>query len=430
MNTKSATTPSPQQPTRKALVVGLGVGGMSAALGLNKAGWDVQVIERAPERRTGGYFIGLSEEGFEAARYLGVIDALKTHTPKENITWEIDQRNRRRASLSFTDQPNHPEVVLRGDIEEALWAGFQEQNITVRFSTVPVTIGSNTELANVRLHNTATGEVTDETFDLVVGADGLRSSVRRQVFGPDKDYLKPLNRIICAFQLTQAPPNTLPTDGLIIAEQKRSLWIFPFSDQPPTALFTYIPKDVDAQFNMNRRDALRQAYAGMNGDGVVQWALDQFDEAPSYLFDSVHKVQMPRWHHNRVVLNGDAAWCLTLYSGYGATAAMHGGSLLGKMLTDFEDIDLALDEWERQVRPFIEKKGGSTWLKAQAFVPSNRFAFGVRSAVLTSGLFRRIRAGVTRRQRMRASVLNRIFGEHAAQLPGAKADKERGAQQA
>lgn len=420
---RSGTAPAPgnaESARRRALVVGLGIGGMSAALGLTRAGWDVQIVERAEERRTGGYFIGLSKEGFEAARYLGVADALRTHTPERYNTWEIDPKSRRRKGMSFTEQPNHPEVVLRGDIEEALWSGIEEQGVPVRFSTLPVTIGTNAELANVRLHCTATGEVTDETFDLVVGADGLRSSVRRQVFGPDGDFLEPLDRIICAFQLSEAPPNTSATDGLIIAEEKRSLWIFPFSDQPPTALFTYIPDDVDAQFRMNRGDALRQAYAGMNGDGVVQWALDQFDQAPNFLFDSVHKVTMPRWHHNRVVLTGDSAWCLTLYSGYGATAAMHGGSLLGKMLTDFEDIDLALDEWERQVRPFIAKNAGLTGIKAQAFVPSNRLAFGIRSAVLTSGAFSRVRAGIARRQRLRASVLDSVFGEHSSRIPGGR----------
>jgi 2-polyprenyl-6-methoxyphenol hydroxylase-like FAD-dependent oxidoreductase len=293
---RSGAAPAPgnaESARRRALVVGLGIGGMSAALGLTRAGWDVQIVERAEERRTGGYFIGLSKEGFEAARYLGVADALRTHTPERYNTWEIDPKSRRRKGMSFTEQPNHPEVVLRGDIEEALWSGIEEQGVPVRFSTLPVTIGTNAELANVRLHCTATGEVTDETFDLVVGADGLRSSVRRQVFGPDGDFLEPLDRIICAFQLSEAPPNTSATDGLIIAEEKRSLWIFPFSDQPPTALFTYIPDDVDAQFRMNRGDALRQAYAGMNGDGVVQWALDQFDQAPNFLFDSR---RFPREH--------------------------------------------------------------------------------------------------------------------------------------
>lgn len=92
------------------------------------------------------------------------------------------------------------------------------------------------------------------------------------------------------------------------------------------------------------------------------------------------------------------------------------------MLTDFQDIDLALDEWERQTRPFIAKNSGLTGLKAQAFVPSNRFAFGIRSALLTSGFFNRFRAGLGRRQRLRANVLNSIFGEHASQLPGMPSD--------
>ncbi|MBL8925234.1 MAG: FAD-dependent monooxygenase [Pseudonocardia sp.] len=401
----------------RALVVGLGIAGMSSALGLTRAGWEVQIIERAPDRRTGGYFIGLSKEGFEAARYLGVVDELRTHTPESYSTWEIDRSNTRRRGMSFTEQPNHPEVVRRGDIELALWSGIEKSGITVRFDTVPVTIGSNADEAVVRLTNRTTGETTDEVFDLVVGADGVRSTVRRLVFGPDSEFTEPLGRIICAFQLKEPPPETEPTDGLIIAEEKRALWIFPFSDQPPTALFTYLPDNVDAQFRMHRGDALRHAYAGMMGDGVVRWALDQFDQADNYLFDSVVKVTMPRWHHNRVVLVGDAAWCLTLYSGYGATAALHGGATLGKLLTEFDDIDLSLDEWERAVRPFIRGKGGPTALKSQLFVPSNRVAFVIRSVLLTYGVLPRLVRRIHWRQRVRAKILRRLFGERADAFP-------------
>lgn len=93
------------------------------------------------------------------------------------------------------------------------------------------------------------------------------------------------------------------------------------------------------------------------------------------------------------------------------------------MLTDSQDVDVALDEWERQARPFIAKNARLTGLKARAVVPSNRFAFGVRSALLTSGFFSRARAGLARRQRVRANVLNSIFGEHASRLPGMSSDR-------
>jgi 2-polyprenyl-6-methoxyphenol hydroxylase-like FAD-dependent oxidoreductase len=410
MTASSSSGTRRSEAPRRALVVGLGVGGMSAALGLDRAGWDVTLVERSPERRAGGYFIGLSQEGFEAARYLGVDQALHTRTPEGGSTWEVDEHGRRTPSMNFSDQPNNPQVVLRGDIEEALWSGVEDR-IPVRFGVVPQTIGTNPREAVVRLHDTVRDTTSDETFDLVVGADGVRSSVRRQVFGPNEEFMHPLGSIICAFQLSSQLPGTDPRDGLTIAENRRSLWIFPFSDRPPTALFTYRPDDVDAQFRMDRGDALRQAYAGMNGDGAVQFALDEFDRAENFLFDSVHRVRMPRWHHNRAVLLGDSAWCLTLYSGYGATSAMHGGALLGKHLTHFDDIDLALAQWEGEMRQYVEKVGRPTALKEQLFVPSNRAIFAIRSALLTKGGLNRAKAVVETHKRGRARAISTVFGE-------------------
>ena len=52
---------------KRALVVGLGIAGMSTAIGLHGAGWTPVIIERSPERRTGGYFIALFPEGRRAA---------------------------------------------------------------------------------------------------------------------------------------------------------------------------------------------------------------------------------------------------------------------------------------------------------------------------------------------------------------------------
>ena len=53
--------------TQRALIVGLGIAGMASAIALKKAGWEPVIVERAPERRTGGYFIGLQDAGKDAA---------------------------------------------------------------------------------------------------------------------------------------------------------------------------------------------------------------------------------------------------------------------------------------------------------------------------------------------------------------------------
>src|SRR4051812_24761509 len=73
---------------------------------------------------------------------------------------------------------------------------------------------------------------------------------------------------------------------------------------------------------------------------------------PDHLFDSVRQVKMPSWHRGRVVLVGDAAWCVTLYAGMGATSGIAGGELLGPMLQRHPgDLPGALHAWEARMRP-------------------------------------------------------------------------------
>lgn len=381
----------PQQtsrPTtgRRALVVGLGIAGMSAAIGLRQAGWSPVIIERARERRTGGYFIGLFPEGRQAAIDLGVMEHLHTRNPDSSATnWDIDNRGRRSAGLGFLDQPGGPDAVMRSDIEAALWHSVQDRDlgrIEVRFGTTAVHIEDHSSGATVLLTTSGTEVPYREDFDLIVGADGMRSSTRELVFGPHQDYLQSWNSIICAFELDQQAPTYGPQDGLIDARSKRAMWLFGFSDRAPTVLMTYRTKDVDAQFTRPRIDTLREVYAGMDHPAITH-ALDTLQQSPTYLFDSVHQVKMSTWHRGHVVLLGDAAWCLNLYSGMGATSAMRGGALLGEVLTSHPgDLEAALRSWETQLRPFITKHQRLARIKHQFFVPSGPIAKTIRNGLL------------------------------------------------
>ncbi|MEV3965767.1 FAD-dependent monooxygenase, partial [Nocardia sp. NPDC050193] len=375
---------------KRALVVGLGIAGMSAAIGLLRAGWTPVIVERAPERRTGGYFVGLFPEGRQAAVDLGITDHLHTRNPQRTArakSWSVDRRGRRRPALGFLDQPGEPAAVLRGDIEAALW-----QNITgveVRFGTTPVAITAGPAEVQVLLEQADTGAQYRESFDMVVGADGMRSSVRRIVFGPDEDYLTTWNAMICAFQLKEQVPSYEASDSIIIARAKRAVWVFGLADHAPTALLTYRTTDIQEQFSGSRVQRLRSVFSGMD-DPVVRHVLDSLEEAPDHLFDSVHQVRMPRWSKGRVVLVGDAAWCMNLYSGMGATSSLRGGAALGAaLLEDPDDLAAALDAWETGLRPFITKHQRTARLKQQMFVPSSRRAEALRSVLL--GLIRRIR---------------------------------------
>lgn len=377
---------------RRALVVGLGIAGMSAAIGLREAGWVPVIVERALERRMGGYFVGLFPDGKKAAKELAALRYLHTRNPVEGTDWQIDARGRHKASFGFLDQPGEPYAVMRGDIEAALWeriqgvgaTDFRQAPVEVRFGTRPVSIVEEPGVAAVTLESIEKGEKVVEKFELVVGSDGMRSTVRELVFGAHEQFMKPWNAIICAFELEEQVPGYKPQDGITLALPKRAAWVFPFSDRTPTALLTYRTKEIDAQFARSPIDSLKKAYAGVTHHPVVSHSLEAMQTAPHYLFDSVHSVHMSRWHQGRIVLLGDSAWCLTLYSGMGSTSALRGGAVLAESLMAYpDDLEAALNDWEGKMRPFITSNQRRARIIQHMFVPTGHISSALRNAALS-----------------------------------------------
>ncbi|MEN3167802.1 FAD-dependent monooxygenase [Gluconobacter sp. OJB] len=359
--------------TQRALIVGLGIGGMSAAIALKRQGWTPVIIERAPERRKGGYFIGLRDEGKNAAAALGVLDVMEKRTPENIRFWDVRKDGTRRRIADLTQETNAPIAVLRGDIEEALWSGI-EGKLNVRFSTVPVAIVNGAMQAQVTLR-TEGSEETTETYDLVIGADGVRSTVRRLVFGPDKAFFHSIGTMLCAFPLAQPVEGFRTGDGLMVADVRHTLTVFPLEGRPSTALFSYRTGNPERASRKDPLPTLRQIFADLDVDGIISKALEDLEATDDFLFDSVQMVKMPRWSKDRVVLLGDSAWCPTLYSGMGASAGMMGGQALGEALAACpRDIDGALQMFEAWMRPFVRKHQRFIALRSQLFVPSNRVA--------------------------------------------------------
>ena len=359
--------------TQRALIVGLGIGGMSAAIALKRQGWTPVIIERAPERRKGGYFIGLRDEGKNAAAALGVLDVMEKRTPANIWFWDVRKNGTRRRIADLTQETNAPIAVLRGDIEEALWHGIEGQ-VDVRFGTVPVAIVNGAMQAQVTLR-TEGGKETTETYDLVIGADGVRSTVRKLVFGPDEAFFHSVGTMLCAFPLTRPVEGFKAGDGLMVADVKRTLTIFPLEGRPATALFSYRTRNPERASRKDPLSTLRQIFADLDVGGLISKALEDLATTDDFLFDSVQMVRMPRWSKGRVLLLGDSAWCLTLYSGMGASASMLGGQVLGEAFAACpQDVDGALKMFENRMRPFVRKHQRFIALRSQLFVPSNRVA--------------------------------------------------------
>ncbi|WP_422774195.1 FAD-dependent monooxygenase [Plantactinospora sp. WMMC1484] len=354
----------------RALVVGLGVSGIATALRLRSIGWEPVIVEKAHGRRTGGYFIGVFGAGQAAARRLGILDAIPDRSPANSADYVVTRSGNRRSGLGFTDFPGEPRVMLRGDVEQGAFAALPD-DVEIRYSTTPIRIEQDVSGVNATLEQN--GTTVTERFDLVVGADGLRSTVRGLVFGPHAQYLHRLGYMIAAFMLPRPIGGMAANEGAMLLEPGRSLLVLPFADHPPTAFFSYRTDDVDTQFIGRPIDRLRAAYRPLPYGRLLGEALDAFEATDDYLYDTAEQVRMNTWSKGRVLLVGDAAWCATVYSGMGVSAALAGADLLGTMLQRHGDrVGPALQAWENHLRPHIASYQRTGIKQISLFTPANR----------------------------------------------------------
>lgn len=370
---------------KRILIVGLGIAGMATAARLKKHGFEPIIIERAHQRRTGGYFIGIFPEGIKVAKELGVLNDIKFLTPNEIYGIEVDNNGNKKRGVGYLEQPGLPQATLRGNVEEGLWKNIKD-NIEVRFGTSPEAIVDKENEVVVLLKNSLTNETYEESFDVVVGADGVRSKVRELVFGEHKKFLRPLNAMIVAFQMKHQVPGLKNEESITLAEPKRALWVFGLQDHAPTALFTFKEKNGEILRKQNPETIIRQRFEGLSGAGITEHVLEEYRHAPDALFDTVNIVKMPKWNKGRVVMVGDAAWCLTLFSGMGTTTAMLGAkNVADQIAANPNDLDKAFRKYHQSLRWFIEKHRLYTLYKTQFVIPSNAFVNTFRKMVVRWG---------------------------------------------
>ncbi|MEU1276143.1 FAD-dependent monooxygenase [Streptomyces sp. NPDC005799] len=372
----------------RVLVVGMGIAGLATALRLREIGWEPLVVERAPERRAAGYFVGFLEAGRAAAQRLGVLDAIGNRSDPDTAMYNVNRSGgNRRPGMGYNDLPGNVRIILRGDVEGALYPRVASAT-EIRYGTSPVAIDEHADGVDVTLRTTVGEDTTEltERFDLVVGADGMRSTVRSLVFGPDATYMRPFNHIIAVTLLKEQVPGFRPNDGLTIAEHGRSAWVIPFADRTPAVLMSYRTDDEDAQFRRPPIEALRAGFGPEPTGPILEHLFAQYEAADERLFDSVHQVDMPTWHTDRVVLVGDSAWCLTLFSGMGVSMGLGGSDLLGTTLArNPGNIGRALREWEQHLRPFVaEHQRDARTTGLSLFVPQTRRGLVTRRVVTTA----------------------------------------------
>jgi 2-polyprenyl-6-methoxyphenol hydroxylase-like FAD-dependent oxidoreductase len=214
-------------------------------------------------------------------------------------------------------------------------------------------------------------------FDLVVGADGLHSTVRRLAFGPEGGFLRHLGVYVATAPL--GAPADDPRDVLLYNTPGRLVSVHPARGE---ALVAFIFRGaavpgLDHRDTARHRRILAEAYRPERGWRVPE-LLDKAVHADDLYFDGVGKVVLPSWSAGRVTLLGDAASSVSLF-GDGSSMAIAGARTLAAALAG-GDQATALRRYEAEHRRRTDPLQRNAGVAVATMVPKRRAGIAVRNA--------------------------------------------------
>ncbi|WP_369174414.1 FAD-dependent oxidoreductase [Streptomyces sp. R28] len=335
------------------IVVGGGIAGAGAALALHKAGFDVAVYEAHPDSAEDiGAFLTLASNGMRA---LAQVDASAAVTaigfPLTSMR-VLDDTGAEVAQVPLGEAATphlRYRCLRRGDLNAALQAEVERRGITLRHGArlASVEDGPDGVTAHFTDGSTATG-------DLLIGADGLNSTVRR-IVAPEARPGYAGQYVFYGYTGAAPGPGESETItmvrgstvafGYAVSPEGETYWFARVSDAPLAA--DALAHGTPAQWRdlllpLLRKDSTPAAdlVAATSDHLMVTNANELATGTP--------------WRSARTLLIGDAAHAASPATGQGASMALEDAVVLAKSLRDAPDTDAALDLYERLRRPRVE----------------------------------------------------------------------------
>ncbi|MCS7482058.1 FAD-dependent monooxygenase [Umezawaea endophytica] len=346
------------------LISGASIAGPALAYWLDRAGCRVTVVEKAPGPRSGGQAVD-----FKGATHLAVLERM-------GILDEVRRRQTGGGDQTVIDADGRALTVIPGE--------FTGGEVEIRRGDLAALLHERTTGCDYVHGDTITSltETTDgvhvtfehappRTFDLVVGADGIHSNVRRLVFGPEADHVRFLG-----YHYALASTDVSLDEAVMYNEPGRMVAVGgPKADA--FLVFASEPLDYDRYDPAQQKALLRKAF--QHGGWRMPEVVDGLSDV--YL-DSISRVEVDRWSRGRVVLLGDSAFGNTL-GGFGTGLAVVGAYVLaGELAAAAGDHRTAFTRYEEKFRPYarVSRNGNA----GQFLAPRTRRGIRARNLLFQS----------------------------------------------
>jgi 2-polyprenyl-6-methoxyphenol hydroxylase-like FAD-dependent oxidoreductase len=333
----------------KVIVSGAGVAGLAFAYWLDRIGASSIVVERQPRFQALGHYISLKGNGVEMVRRMGIFDACQARAaPIEETRMYTASGRFLRAERTTALAKTLGGYILfrRADLQAALY-GLARERTDIRFGVQISEARPAPDGVEVGLTDGRT-----ERADVLVGADGIHSRVRRLMFGDG--FLRPLGGHYIA--VTQTLRHGLPTTTRAYLGDGQMVNLFPVSPDSVSAV-VYVdgqsgtPPQHDA---LAMRDYLLATCVGFPDD--VRRVFGNIGADDFVFTDVIAQIEMPNITQGRCALLGDAAHCPTFLSGMGSSLALQDAHVLAACLAGSPlDVAAALSRYAEVVAPIARR---------------------------------------------------------------------------
>ncbi|NBH02299.1 FAD-dependent monooxygenase [Amycolatopsis sp. SID8362] len=329
------------------LISGASIAGPALAHWLTRYGCTVTVVERAPSVRPGGQAVDFKGATHRTVlERMGILGDVLAHQTGGQDQTIIDATGKPQAVIPGEFTGGEIEI-RRGDLAEILYA---HSGCEYLFGD---TITSLTETDGGVDVTFATA--TPRRFDLVVGADGIHSNVRRLAFGPERDYVQYLGY---HYALAELGEDVADGEAVMYNEPGRMTAV---GGPKASAFFVFASPelDYDRTDTAQQRKLLADAYRGAGWR--VPELMAKVPEAREFYLDTLSRVKIDHYSRGRVVLLGDAAYGNTL-GGFGTGLAIVGAYVLaGELLAAGGDHEIAFARYEELFRGYakISQRGSA-----------------------------------------------------------------------
>jgi 2-polyprenyl-6-methoxyphenol hydroxylase-like FAD-dependent oxidoreductase len=336
----------------KVLVTGASIAGPALAHWLCRRGGEVTVVEQAPALRPGGQAVDARGVAKEVIRRMGLDAEVRAVCTDTAGAYTVDADGNVLETYRAEDDGGDGYIseieVLRGDLSQVLYDDTRD-GVDYVFGDRIAELSQDADGVDVTF---VSGD--RRRFDLVIGADGLHSSLRAMVFGPREQFVRHLGLVLAFYSV----PNEFGLDRWLIDYQEggRSAGLRPVRDATQAIAMLSFPSpdfDIDYRDVEAQKRLLREQMAGFGWE--TQRILAHLDDTPDFYLDQVAQVVMDRWSSGRVGLIGDAAFSASPMSGAGTGLALVGAYMLaGELATADWNPEAGFAGYEKRMRSYVE----------------------------------------------------------------------------